>query len=94
MIDTILDYLGIFSAFTWLLMVSAVLLIVLFIPNPMKFLTRAVIQAGAGALIILFLNFILSPLNLSIGINAVTLAIAGFLGLPGLASLYVLQAFF
>jgi len=59
--------------------------------NPARILLRAVISTITGAIILFLFNFFAGFINLSVGINAVTALIVGFLGIPGLMMILLLQ---
>lgn len=56
---------------------------------PLKMLMKLVFNAIAGGILLLLVNFIGGPFGISIGINAVTALIAGFLGIPGVVFLII-----
>ena len=72
-------------------------LIVLFLTGwllivPLKLLWRLIYNSLIGALLLIVLNFFGSPFGIAIGINPITAAVCGFLGLPGV--LFLLLAKF
>jgi inhibitor of the pro-sigma K processing machinery len=56
-----------------------------------KWLGGVVRNGTLGAVGMLVLNTLLSPLGLAVGVNALTVFIVGILGLPGLMLLYVIR---
>ncbi|MGG7165714.1 pro-sigmaK processing inhibitor BofA family protein [Clostridium ihumii] len=56
---------------------------------PLKILIKLVINALAGGILLLLVNFVGGPFGISIAINAVTALIAGLLGLPGVVFLII-----
>lgn len=59
-----------------------------------RFLVNFIIRAVLGLGIIFFANLFLEGQNipLKVGLNAVSFAVSGFLGLPGVAMLYGIVA--
>lgn len=64
-------------------------LVIKFLKWPLKILLNGVI----GIVLLYIANFIGGYLGFSIGINAVTALIAGFLGVPGVIFLIIFQLF-
>ena len=60
---------------------------------PMKFIFKLLIHSACGFLCLWLLNTVSGFTGLLFPINAVTAAIAGFLGLPGIAMLALVQLF-
>lgn len=60
---------------------------------PARFLLRALLTGAMGAVIILVFNLVAGLLQVNIGINAITALLVGYMGLPGLALLVVVQKF-
>lgn len=58
---------------------------------PFKLIVKLVLNALIGGVLLVFFNLIGSPLGLSVGINVVTASIVGFLGIPGLILLILIQ---
>ena len=80
---------GSVSILSVMLLVCLGILILTALAKPLKLLFRILVSAaGGGALI-----WVCGKLGLAIGINAVTLVIAGILGLPGVLGLIALSAF-
>lgn len=59
--------------------------------KPLKWIGQALIKLMMGALLLFFLNVIGSHFSIHIPINFVTVAISGFLGIPGLFALVALD---
>lgn len=77
-----------------MLLIPAVLLLLLLrlIALPIKFGWKILINSGCGFLCLWLLNSISGFTGIWFPINAVTACIAGFLGLPGIGLLALLQA--
>ncbi|RSK25458.1 pro-sigmaK processing inhibitor BofA [Bacillus sp. HMF5848] len=76
--------------------ISALILLMLFIGAPMKPLQvigQGLIKIMIGALFLFFLNSFGTYFGLHVPINIVTSIISGFLGIPGVAALAVIQLF-
>lgn len=58
---------------------------------PFKLIVKLVLNALIGGVLLVLFNLIGSPLGLSVGINVVTASIVGFLGIPGLILLILIQ---
>lgn len=56
---------------------------------PLKMLMKLIINAIAGGILLLLINFVGGPFGISISINAITALIAGFLGIPGVIFLII-----
>lgn len=68
------------------------LVILLFVfSTPLKLLYKIIINSVLGILALIGINFIISPLGLSVGVNLLTIAIIGVLGIPGFICLYLMQ---
>lgn len=68
-------------------------LALLLLPKPVEVLLKIGMQATLGLLALFGLNYLLLPLGYGVGLNLITFGVAGVLGLPGVVSLFVLQAF-
>lgn len=76
--------------------VVGLIVLVLFVGapiKPMRFLGQGVVKLAIGVLFLFFLNVFGGAIGLHVPINIVTTAIAGFLGIFGLASLTAIQIF-
>ena len=56
---------------------------------PLKVLGKLILNGGLGVLLLLLVNFAGQYVGVSIGINAITALIAGFLGVPGVIFLII-----
>lgn len=70
-------------------LVTLVLIRMLFLP--MRFVFRLAVHSGCGFACLWLLNTAASITGIHIPINAVTVLTAGFLGLPGIALLTILE---
>ncbi|WP_333888086.1 pro-sigmaK processing inhibitor BofA family protein [Clostridium sp.] len=61
---------------------------------PIKLLFKLIINAVLGVVLLVIVNLIGSYFQFSIGINAITALIAGFLGIPGVIFLIIFKLFF
>lgn len=74
----------------------ALIVLVLFVGapiKPMRFFGQGVVKLAIGVLFLFFLNVFGGVIGLHIPINLFTTAIAGFLGIFGLASLTAIHIF-
>ena len=73
------------------------LIIILFIVGapvkPMKYIGKATIRLGIGALLLFFLNVFGGTIGLHIPINLFTVLVSGFLGVFGVGSLAAIHLF-
>ncbi|GIO24269.1 pro-sigmaK processing inhibitor BofA family protein [Oceanobacillus sp. J11TS1] len=73
------------------------LIIILFIVGapvkPMKYIGKATIRLGIGALLLFFLNVFGGVIGLHIPINLFTVLVSGFLGVFGVGSLAAIHLF-
>ncbi|ADH59892.1 pro-sigmaK processing inhibitor BofA [Thermoanaerobacter mathranii subsp. mathranii str. A3] len=58
---------------------------------PKKFLLKIIINGIIGGFILLIINLLGKSIGLYIAINPVTALVAGFLGIPGIILLIILQ---
>jgi len=58
---------------------------------PVKYLFKLIVNGIIGGVLLLIVNFIGRFIGIYVGINPVTALIAGFLGVPGVILLIVLQ---
>lgn len=72
----------------------AAYLVVKLIMTPMKWLMKLLLHAGCGFVSLFVLNILSGFTGLVFEINFITAAIAGILGLPGVALLAIVQLFF
>lgn len=69
------------------------LLGVMLLPRPLEFLMKAAVHGVLGLAVLFGLNFFLVPMGMGVGVNVITLGVATLLGIPGVVSLYILEAF-
>jgi inhibitor of the pro-sigma K processing machinery len=60
---------------------------------PFKFLLKLLINAVLGVILLIVTNVIGASFGIEIGLNAVTVLVAGFLGVPGVLFLLVFKYF-
>ena len=75
---------------------GGMILLLLFIGapiRPVRFIGQGLVKIMIGALLLFFLNAFGTTMGLNIPINLVTSTISGFLGIPGLAALIVIETF-
>lgn len=77
------------AAFSLGLMLLFILLRIFY--TPIKLALKLFLNSVAGGVILFLINFAGSLCGIYIGINAVTCAIAGVLGVPGISLLLFLQ---
>ncbi len=58
---------------------------------PMRLFAKAVGNSVVGAVLLFVFNIIGTTFGLSIGVNVVTALVVGFLGVPGLVTLLIVQ---
>ncbi len=58
---------------------------------PMRMFIKAVGNSVVGAVLLIIFNIVGSFVGLSIGVNVVTALVVGFLGVPGLITLLIVQ---
>ena len=80
---------------SWVVLAAAGTLAVLwFVPvfrTPLRWLARGGVQVALGALLLFLCNIAGSWFEVHLPINWFTAAVAGFLGLPGIGALLVIQ---
>ncbi|RKD28807.1 pro-sigmaK processing inhibitor BofA family protein [Thermohalobacter berrensis] len=62
-----------------------------FLLVPLKFLVKLIVNGIIGGVILLLINFFGKFIGIAIGINPITALIVGFLGVPGIILLLVIQ---
>lgn len=77
----------------FLIIAGVIILTFMIFPKPLKLILRAILQGLGGLVGFFVLNFILSPIGWSVGINWTTMLIVGILGIPGFIFLYLLNIF-
>ncbi len=79
----------------WIIGSLSLLIVLLLIfgtpTKPLKLLGQGVIKIVIGALLLFLLNAFGSNFGIHVPINIVTATISGFLGIPGVAALTVIQ---
>jgi inhibitor of the pro-sigma K processing machinery len=84
-----IEYIGYF-----LIAIVGLYVIVKVFSWPIKLLFKLIINAVLGVVLLVIVNLIGSYFQFSIGINAITALIAGFLGIPGVIFLIIFKLFF
>ena len=79
------------SIITWMIVICLVFIGLIMFAKPVKYILRFIVQGVLGVLLAVAFNFLLSPFSVSVGVNYLTFAVAGLLGLPGFAMLYVVS---
>ncbi len=75
---------------------SGIIVLLLFVGapiRPIKWIGQSLIKIMIGALLLFFLNAFGTMLNLHVPINLVTSTVSGFLGIPGVLALVVIQKY-
>lgn len=73
---------------TWMIIICLVFVGLIIFAKPVKYILRFLTQAVCGIFLAMGLNFLLTPFSIAIGINYLTFAVVGLLGLPGFITLY------
>ena len=76
--------------------IIALIIVILIVGTPFKplrFIGQGFIKLMIGALFLFFLNAFGNYFGIHVPINFVTSAVSGFLGIPGVAALVVIQIF-
>jgi inhibitor of the pro-sigma K processing machinery len=60
--------------------------------SQIKVILKLLFNAGVGAVILYLSSIVMVPLGISVGINIFTLVISAFLGIPGVITLFAIQA--
>lgn len=76
---------------TMLIPVLLTILLVRMLLLPMRFLFKLAIHSGCGFLCLWLLNTVSGFTGLYLPVNAVTVSIAGLLGIPGIAFIVLLE---
>lgn len=61
--------------------------------KPVRLIGQGVIKLMIGALFLFFLNAFGNYIGIHVPINVVTTAVSGFLGIPGVAALVIIQMY-
>jgi inhibitor of the pro-sigma K processing machinery len=59
--------------------------------RPIRFIGQSLVKIMIGALLLFFLNAFGTTIGVHVPINLITSSVSGFLGLPGLAALVIIQ---
>ncbi|NLW23464.1 MAG: pro-sigmaK processing inhibitor BofA [Tissierellia bacterium] len=70
----------------FLLYIIGILLVI-----PIKLIIKLIVNGVIGGFLLLIANFIGGFMGLSININPITALVAGFLGVPGIVLLFIIQ---
>lgn len=73
--------------------VAAAILLIKLITKPIRLVFKILINAAFGFLILFVVNFFGDIVGLSIGVNFINALVAGFLGVPGVILLILIQLF-
>ena len=65
----------------------------LFFMKPLKFIFRILINLSFGGVMIWAINSVGGILGVKLGLNVLTSCIAGYMGIPGVALLYIVKIF-
>jgi len=76
-------------------MIGICILFVLFIffSERFKIIGKFIFNGVIGSVGIYIINYIFSSIGLFVGINVITFIVVGVLGIPGIVSLYIINAF-
>lgn len=86
---THMDPFQVFVAAVFILLL--ILIIARILVKPLRLLVKIVFNSFVGLLMLLVFNFVGGLINFTIPVNIFTVLIAGFLGIPGLILLIVVQ---
>ena len=89
----ILPQIDVFSILAIFLAIGAVYIIGVLLVLPIKIVVKLVINGIVGAIALFVINIFGGFIGLTIGINPITALIAGFLGIPGIILLLLVQYF-
>lgn len=65
------------------LVIAILILLAKFFSKPMKILFKLIINSVVGAIILIIINYFGARFGIVIGINLITILVAGILGVPG-----------
>lgn len=77
--------------FIYILSLCAAIGITILLAKPLKFIFKVLANSVLGCVLILVVNSLTTAVN--IGINSLTAAVCGFLGLPGVMLLVLFELF-
>ena len=75
-------------------LVVGAILILKILTKPIRWIFKLLLNAAFGFLLLFLVNFFGDPVGIYIGVNFVNALVAGFLGVPGVILLVVLQFLF
>ena len=75
------------------LVVGAVLILKI-LTNPIRWIFKLLINAAFGFVLLFLVNFFGDPVGIYISVNFISAVVAGFLGVPGVILLVLLQFLF
>lgn len=67
--------------------------VVIFFSDKFKIIGKFIFNGIIGSFCIYIINILFSFTGIFVGINIITFAVTGILGIPGIISLYVINAF-
>ena len=76
---------------TWMIIVCLIFVGLIIFAKPVKYILRFLAQGTGGMFLAVFFNFLLAPFNVVVGVNYLTFIVAGLLGAPGFAMLYLVS---
>ncbi len=68
-----------------------ILVAVVFLSNPLRHILKLVVNSGVAAALLLGFNWLGAFFGMSVGVNIFTAVMVGILGLPGFATLLIMQ---
>lgn len=68
------------------------LIFLMLMAKPLKYILKFIINAVVGVAGILILNFVLQPIGVSVGLNILSAAFIGLLGIPGFGAIVLINA--
>lgn len=75
-------------------LVVGAILILKILTKPIRWIFKLLLNAAFGFVLLFLVNFFGDPVGIYIGVNFVNALVAGFLGVPGVILLVVLQFMF
>ncbi len=87
----VLPQIDIYSILAIFVAIGAVYIIGVLLVLPIKIIVRLIINGIIGAFALFAINIFGRFIGLTIGINPITALVAGFLGIPGILLLILLQ---
>ena len=75
-------------------LVVGAILILKILTKPIRWIFKLLLNAAFGFVLLFLVNFFGDPVGIYIGVNFVNALVAGFLGVPGVILLVVLQFLF